>query len=335
MRMSEGSSMESNQTLAEVQEKGGWPHGPSKLELRLGNDLTRVLVALIGIPVVLGLLYLGGWGLTLLVIGISIGAMLEFYWMLEKRGAKPLKTLGIVAGVGFICAASGLCQLESQWSIRVSIFLVITIPIVFILSTLVGGFRLPDKEGLSSVISTIMGFFYMPFLIATLLGTMPVIERIFLQWSIDVHRTLPLPLGSHYVSVFIVMLFAGIWICDSGTYFAGRAFGKHKLFERVSPKKTWEGAIAGAGSAIIGVTLITIWLFPQLRWYDGVIIGAIIGVMGQTGDLVESHLKRACGVKDSSQIIPGHGGVLDRFDSLLFVGPVVFLYLYSRMLFVG
>ncbi|MEP7219062.1 MAG: phosphatidate cytidylyltransferase, partial [Bacteroidota bacterium] len=118
-----------------------------------------------------------------------------------------------------------------------------------------------------------------------------------------------------------------IWTCDSFAYYAGRSFGKHKLFERVSPKKTWEGAVAGAIGGVAAMIGMQQWFLPYLTVGDAVVIGFIAGVFGQLGDLAESHMKRDAGVKDSSQIIPGHGGIFDRFDSLLFVAPLVYIYL--------
>jgi phosphatidate cytidylyltransferase len=125
----------------------------------------------------------------------------------------------------------------------------------------------------------------------------------------------------------VIALFASIWLCDSAAYFAGRALGRTKLFERVSPKKTWEGAAAGFVFAIGAFLLARVLVLPYLTVTSAVVCGAIVGVFGQVGDLAESLLKRDAGVKDSSALIPGHGGVLDRFDSLLFVSPLVFLYL--------
>jgi phosphatidate cytidylyltransferase len=125
----------------------------------------------------------------------------------------------------------------------------------------------------------------------------------------------------------VISVFAIIWICDSAAYHFGSAFGRHKLFPRVSPNKSWEGAVMGfvfaVGSAIIARQLV----LPYLSMADAVVIGLIVGVAGQLGDLAESLLKRDAGVKDSSNLIPGHGGVFDRFDSLLFVSPLVYLYL--------
>ena len=125
----------------------------------------------------------------------------------------------------------------------------------------------------------------------------------------------------------VLSVFASIWLCDSAAYFVGRAIGKHKLFERVSPNKTWEGAIAGLVFAIGGFVLAHHLLLPYLSLRDALVCGGIVGVFGQLGDLGESLLKRDAGVKDSSNLIPGHGGVLDRFDSLLFVSPLIYCYL--------
>ncbi|MBK7257385.1 MAG: phosphatidate cytidylyltransferase [Ignavibacteriae bacterium] len=125
----------------------------------------------------------------------------------------------------------------------------------------------------------------------------------------------------------VLTIFAAIWVCDSAAYFAGRAFGKHKLFERVSPKKTWEGAIAGFLGAIAAFLIMQALVLPYLTVTQALVCGMIVGIFGQLGDLVESLLKRDAGVKDSSSLIPGHGGVLDRFDSILFVSPLLFLYL--------
>jgi phosphatidate cytidylyltransferase len=125
----------------------------------------------------------------------------------------------------------------------------------------------------------------------------------------------------------IIAIFASIWICDSAAYFAGRAIGRHKLFERVSPKKTWEGAIAGFVGAVLAFVAAKALVLPYLSFSSAIICGAIIGSFGQLGDLVESLMKRDAGVKDSSALIPGHGGIFDRFDSLLFVSPLLYFYL--------
>jgi phosphatidate cytidylyltransferase len=117
-----------------------------------------------------------------------------------------------------------------------------------------------------------------------------------------------------------------IWINDTGAYLVGSFFGKHKLYEKVSPNKTWEGTIGGAVLAM-GLSYVVYLIFPQEAYIHWFVISIIVSVFGTVGDLVESMLKRMAGVKDSGKLMPGHGGVLDRFDSLFFATPFVFCYL--------
>ncbi|HEY0029982.1 MAG TPA: phosphatidate cytidylyltransferase, partial [Bacteroidia bacterium] len=123
-----------------------------------------------------------------------------------------------------------------------------------------------------------------------------------------------------------------LWCNDSGAYLAGSAFGKHKLFPRVSPGKSWEGSVGGAIASYIVVLIISGW-YTSISLRDWIVIAAILIVIGTLGDLVESLLKRSKNVKDSGTLLPGHGGVLDRFDSLLMATPFVFTYLYLSKLF--
>jgi phosphatidate cytidylyltransferase len=123
---------------------------------------------------------------------------------------------------------------------------------------------------------------------------------------------------------WLVLTLAVTWLNDTGAYFAGRSYGRHKLYPRISPSKTWEGAAGGLAASVAGALVVKAigWL-PQLPWWGGVIVGAGAAVLGPLGDLSESMLKRAYGAKDSSSLLPGHGGVLDRVDALLFTAPFV------------
>ena len=123
-----------------------------------------------------------------------------------------------------------------------------------------------------------------------------------------------------------------VWASDVAAYFGGRAFGKRKLFPRISPKKTWEGAISGLfGAMAAGLLIYLIYhnlnIFNLLDLKDWLILGAITAVFGITGDLVESMLKRSVNIKDSGNLLPGHGGFLDRFDAFIFVIPFAYLYI--------
>jgi phosphatidate cytidylyltransferase len=128
---------------------------------------------------------------------------------------------------------------------------------------------------------------------------------------------------------WVILAFVVTWANDTFAYFAGRAFGRHKLFERISPKKTWEGFAGGAAGSIAGA-LVTRALLPddlgRLSTAAIIAIGAGGAVLGPLGDLCESMFKRAAGVKDSGWIIPGHGGLLDRIDALLFVAPWIYVW---------
>ena len=130
---------------------------------------------------------------------------------------------------------------------------------------------------------------------------------------------------------FIFLALAIPWLGDTGAYFAGRAFGRHKLYELISPKKTIEGYVGGVITATIGVFVIRSLGLPALGVIDCLVIGVIIGTAAVLGDLAESLLKRAFGVKDSGRIMPGHGGLLDRIDSLLFVLPLLYGYAHWVM----
>lgn len=124
---------------------------------------------------------------------------------------------------------------------------------------------------------------------------------------------------------WIILALTVTWLNDTGAYFAGRAFGKHKLYPRISPSKTWEGAAGGTLGSIVGALVVQHFWLPQLPPAGAALIGAGAAVLGPLGDLSESMLKRAFGAKDSSHLLPGHGGILDRIDALLFNAPFVLL----------
>jgi len=123
----------------------------------------------------------------------------------------------------------------------------------------------------------------------------------------------------------LVLLFA-IWGSDTGAYYAGSRYGRHRIFPAISPKKTWEGSVAGLAAAVVAATLATALFYPPLTVAAALLLGLAVGVAGQLGDLFESMLKRSAGIKDSSHLLPGHGGLLDRLDSLIFAAPA-FYYL--------
>jgi phosphatidate cytidylyltransferase len=146
-----------------------------------------------------------------------------------------------------------------------------------------------------------------------------------LLWIVGMglHITLLANTDLNWAILLLLIVIAG----DTGAYFSGRLFGKRKLFERVSPKKTWEGVYGGLLAAVLATLAFAHYQIPELTTGHAVALALLVGAAGVTGDLVESLVKRACDVKDSGAIMPGHGGALDRVDSLLLGAPVMFLYL--------
>jgi phosphatidate cytidylyltransferase len=125
----------------------------------------------------------------------------------------------------------------------------------------------------------------------------------------------------------VIAVFASIWMCDTAAYFGGVTLGRHRLFESVSPNKTWEGAVFGFIFSVLTMILAKLLVLGYLTFQHAIVIGVLIGIFGQLGDLIESRFKRDAGVKDSSTLIPGHGGLYDRFDSLVYISPIVYLYI--------
>lgn len=271
-------------------------------------------MALVGIPALVGIILYGGVAfLGLIVLASSIG-LWEFYRMAEQKGMFPNVVLGIVSGalmqiLFFKFSSEMFVGILSSNTMAAGALTLLSV--TALLTELFRG----KPNAMLNIASTVGGVAYVALFFQCLLGI----------------RMMPgiLGMSGDMGGYFILTVFIAIWLCDTAAYFAGRAFGRHKLFERVSPNKTWEGAIAGAIAAVGGCVAVAAWLLPSLPVMHAVALGAIAGTIGQAGDLAESLLKRDAGVKDSSQILAGHGGVLDRFDSILMVSPVIYWYILA------
>jgi phosphatidate cytidylyltransferase len=255
--------------------------------------LIVLLGAIIIHPVLLFFLFL-----ILTIIGTS-----EFYAIAKKAGAKVLIIPGILATT-----------------------------IVFALFTSYFLFKTPGVKYLS--LTLILPFIAMivelyrktknpVFNIATLLSS---IIYIALPFAFVCSFAVAADFSINYNPNILLGYFFLVWTSDTGAYLAGRAFGKHKLFERISPKKTWEGFIGGLILSVIIAYVLSVY-FTELKLIHWIVTSVIIVVTGAYGDLVESMFKRSTGVKDSGKLMPGHGGVLDRFDAVLFSAPFVWAYL--------
>ena len=261
----------------------------------------RVIVSVFGIPIVLGSMAVGRVALPILSTIIELFALWELSKLAEKKGFSPVPLLSL-AMIPLLNA-----DLYFRGGLGVP-----WIVIGFILASLLQELFRNKPQAIANVSVGVFSAFYV--------GLFSFFILI---------RELPGRRGFPYSSGgwLLLMVFISMWICDTAAYFVGSSFGKHRLFPRVSPKKTWEGAIAGFFTAIGVAIAIRHFTLPEISTLDAVVIGTIVGIFGQTSDLVESLFKRDAGVKDSSNLLPGHGGMLDRFDSPLLVGPIVYGYL--------
>ncbi len=241
---------------------------------------------------------------------ILVGTQYEYYLMIRNTGVRPQMTAGIITGTAVYIVstliASGLLPLR---------FFLVLLPMLFLIMV-VELYRRQDKpfDSLAhtffSVIYTALPFSMFPFAAFARSGLKSLLPHDNIIFSPGI----------------IIGFFIIIWANDTGAYLTGMSFGKHKLMERISPKKTWEGFIGGIIIAALAAWLLSGWLGVVNR-FNWVIISLIISVAGTYGDLIESMLKRSTGVKDSGTIMPGHGGFLDRFDSAIVSFPLVYLFI--------
>lgn len=263
--------------------------------------------------VVLGAIYWSVWSFGALLAVILVAGMSEFYSLVEKQGSAPQRLIGTITGVVLLalnfyfayCIAyeQGLVVLgDSPWLVRGLAFLLLLLPLMLVCEL----FRRREHPA-ADVGVTLLGVVYVA-LPLSLMSFIPVAGGA--GWQ---------P-GAMIAYVFI------IWANDVFAYLVGMAFGRHRLFERLSPKKSWEGFFGGvAGALVMGYVASRCMGEAWWVWIGLALVAAVTGVLG---DLVESMFKRAAGVKDSGTIIPGHGGILDRFDAMLLAAPFVVVYLW-------
>jgi phosphatidate cytidylyltransferase len=262
------------------------------------NLTVRIVTTLIASPLIVLLLYKGPrWGFYLLALPAALIGAWELFNM-THAGSRPSQVAGVV-----MTAAVSLAMWFSDGDARIFTTAVVLGPLLGPMFTLLW---LGDMKT-AALRACAMGF-------GPLFVGLPLTSLALLHKNLSE--------GPSYVVVAI--LFA--WFGDSGGYFAGRFFGKHKLYEAVSPKKTIEGSIGGLVGSVVAAVLAHVWFLPSLTLAHGIPLALIAGALGQAGDLGESLLKRSTGVKDSGAIVPGHGGILDRVDALLVTSVVTYVY---------
>ena len=233
---------------------------------------------------------------SLLIFLLALFGLDEFY-----RMALPLRR-----GEGRLAAVAGAGTLFTLFAKNplVPLMALTLLVLAFCLIELFRLKEIPKAAGDAALI--LMGFLYVPLLLSHL-----VMIRM-------------LPHGVSWLFLIMVIVMSG----DSAAYYVGSSLGKTKLYPAVSPKKSVEGSLGGLAGSVIGAFIAKAVFFPELSAVDCIATALLLGLLGQLGDLFESLMKRSCGVKDSGAIFPGHGGILDRLDSILFAGPAAFYYAY-------
>lgn len=272
------------------------------------NLLQRIGFAVVAIPVVVGLVWWGGWPLAVVLALLGVLGAREVYDLARRQQIDPLDGIGLAAAAVIPLATYWAKGSETRWA-EPALF----VGALWLLAVLGLAMRARGPQGrpLPAVAVTVFGALYasaLPsFLIAIRHGANAGVK----SWPLAALVLLPLALT---------------WICDTAAMAAGHAIGGPKLAPILSPNKTWAGAIGGFAGAVAGAVLLGGWVLPRVGLPLGVfrlaLLGGVVGIVAQVGDVAESLLKREVGVKDSSHLIPGHGGVLDRLDSLYFVIPV-------------
>ena len=263
-----------------------------------------VYVALIVLVLLLSMV----WGLWILLSFFAVAGIIEFN---RLTGINRPYIFRIVLD----CAAAvWLLYATAQYGMAISHGLAIFLPyLLYLLYVVCRSTFLPHQAMLPSLSNSLIGQLYI---------AVPLALTIRLTLVVDPFSSMTLFDGSLLLAIFIF-----IWVNDTGAYLVGSRWGKRRLAPSISPKKSVEGSIGGLLLVLLSAVVLRLLLFPELSWLRILLIATVVAVFGTIGDLFESSLKRQAGVKDSGKLIPGHGGILDRIDSLLLAVPAVYLLL--------
>jgi phosphatidate cytidylyltransferase len=267
---------------------------------RFKNLTQRLITGILGAAgIIFGIVY-SEWTYYLVFLIICVFSLLEFYRVIRHEGITPVTTLGLIGGVLIYT----IPFLVEKGDIPSRYYFII-FPLTFLIF-LVKLYKKEERKPFTNIGFTFLGMIYLALPLALL------------HFAVYAQ-------GTYNYEIIFGCLFI-LWATDTGAYFAGTYLGKHKLFERISPKKSWEGVAGGAVLALVFAYGISVY-FTSLALWQWMGVYAIIVVGGVFGDLVESMLKRSIEIKDSGSILPGHGGFLDRFDGLFISAPFVVAFL--------
>ena len=275
-----------------------------------GNLTRRVLFSAVAIPAALVIAWLGGIWFALLIAAAAVLGVRELFDFGERHGWRPLRVLGYLAALLLPLATVNWVAAPERWSWT---WLLYGAAFWLLVVLLAAAWRGPDAKPLGSVAVTVFAVAYA--------AALP-------SFAIALRQRLGLGMHDEPLAGTMLLFFplAITWIGDTAAMFGGKAIGGPKMAPKLSPNKTWAGSACGLAGSLLTAAAFSAWVFPRgnldvaMTW--ALIMGAVISAAGQVGDLAESVFKRELGVKDSSTLIPGHGGVLDRFDALYFVLPV-------------
>ena len=278
---------------------------------------SRLITAAIALPILIASIIFPPLKILFVVIAAAavVVALYEFWFLAKRVGARP----DVV--VGYAATAALFVVFVFNWLELLYLIVPLFVAAALAAEMLRGA---PYEKMVLSVGSTVLGVLYVAFLGSHLIGVRTGFTEIFpaegVQWVSD--RVVDKTLSTHLLSFFFLVLMGS----DTGAYYTGRALGRHKLAPSVSPGKTWEGAAGGMAASLVAAALAHYWFFPELRLGAALGLAALMNVLGVVGDLTESALKRGANAKDAAQILPGHGGLLDRLDSLLFNAPLIYYF---------
>ena len=288
---------------------------------KLKNFLVRTASGAVLLGIVLAAIFSGVWGYGALLLAVTIIGVWEFYGLARAKGSEPQRCMGMLMSLalffaGFISSLYIYGETDDQEALGLGVFLLLIFAMLLVITFVIEVFR-NRQTPMYNIATTIMGTVYvaLPMAILTILprGLNAIIYRgeVWIPW------------------VFLFYLFL-VWGNDVFAYLVGVTMGKHRMCERLSPKKSWEGFAGGIlGSAAVGAIAASVLGGSYGVWIGLAIVVALSSVVG---DLIESMFKRDAGVKDSGAIMPGHGGILDRFDALIISAPFALIYLYIIMM---
>lgn len=288
--------------------------------------VVRTLSGIVLLVVVVGAVLLSPYTMLALMLAICVGGMYEFYKLGEASGTQPQKCVGIAVGVIAVLLSFWMAVGNAMPGLSVAIALAVVLFFGIFAAEL---YRKKEKP-LLNIAVTIAGIAYVALPLAMVI-TLPLLGGLSAESIGGGGAFCSADCSISYNPWILLLYIFLVWTNDIGAYLFGVTFGRHRLFERISPKKSWEGFFGGLATAV-GMGVLFGWLLaPQgadpsagmLLWGG---LAVVVVVSGVLGDLVESMFKRSVGVKDSGRIMPGHGGWLDRFDALIYSAPFVFLY---------